>query len=48
MTIIINVSDDENDTLLSFGLITAIFISHVNEPYAVFKKYSTLYFDEHF
>lgn len=48
MSLIINVSDENNCMLPSFGLIIAIFITHSNEPYVIFKNYTTLYFDEHF
>jgi len=48
MSLIINVSDEKNCMLPSFGLIIAIFITHSNEAYVIFKNYATLYFDEHF
>lgn len=48
MSIVINALDEDNDMLPSFGLVIAIFITHLNEPYTIFIKYNTLYFDEHF
>ncbi|KAE9521525.1 hypothetical protein AGLY_018081 [Aphis glycines] len=48
MSVVLNLCDENNFMLPSFGLIQSICITNLNKPFAICKKFNTQYFDEHF
>lgn len=48
MSVVLNLCDENNFMLPSFGLIQSVCITNLNKPFAICKKFNTQYFDEHF
>lgn len=48
MSVVLNLCEEYNYMLPSFGLIQSICITNLNKPFAICKKFNTQYFDEHF